>query len=151
MAQQGKYAVAKEIRDLEKPLALSLDARGRVRFNPPTLDGLYSCNEKRLWVGFQQLSADRWALDLLPKRGPGLVKLARAKSENTATCSFGAVLADRPELKVESGRLRLIPWAIEENRFILLLDQEENIPAPKKGPGKKKSLTETHPIQLAEA
>lgn len=154
MPRDGKYVVAKEVRDAEKPHAVIVDARGQISFNPPTFAALLACNNlPPLWAAFGPINDQQWACDLVEKGTPGAVKVHRSTSENTARCSFGAVLAERPDLKVESGRQRVIPWTIDakENRFILQLDQEENIPAPKRGSKKQEpSLTGTHPSKLAE-
>lgn len=153
LPNRGKYAVAQEIRNQEKPHAAVLNSRNQVSFNPPSFAALLLCNDPpTTWAAFEQIDDHHWACDLVENGTPGAVKLQRAKNENTAHCSFGAVLAERPDLKVEVGRQRLIPWTIDnsENRFILELDKEENIPAPKRGKKKEASLTDTHPSKLAE-
>lgn len=152
MPRDGKYAVAKEIRDAEKPHAVFVNSRDQVSFNLPSLGALLSCNQPPyLFAAFDKINDRQWACDLVPKGTAGCVVFRRSKNNNTGSCSFGAVLAERPDLKVEVGRQRMIPWMIDtaENRFILLIDKAENIPAPKRGK-KKVSLTDVHPVKLEE-
>ncbi|HLO03237.1 MAG TPA: hypothetical protein VK191_09020 [Symbiobacteriaceae bacterium] len=153
MPRDGKYAVAKQIRDQEKPQAIFVNSRGQASFNPPSYRALESCNQPPagLFAAFDKINDRLWACDLVAKGTDGAVVLQRSKNNKTARCSFGAVLAERPDLKVEAGRQRKIPWYIDkaENRFILQLDLEENIPAPKRGK-KKVSLTEVHPSKLED-
>jgi hypothetical protein len=151
LAGKSKYVVAKEVREEAKERVTTQNAKDQLRWNSVSFEPFENCAKPRYkYVAYQELSHDRWAVDQVPKGTPGAVKLRRAKNENTATASFGPVLALRPELKVAPGRLRLIPWEIdpETNRFILRLDLEENIPSPKRT--KKASLTDVHPSQLEQ-
>lgn len=151
MKKQTKYVVAQEVRDQSKPRAIFVNAQGRVRFNGVSWAALLQCNQPpHLFAGFEPLTESRWAVDLVPKGTAGASAITRSKNNKTATTSFGAVLADRPDLKVEKGRQRQIPWIIdpETNRFVLLLDQEENIPSPKRGSAAADDAEEEHPAKL---
>lgn len=146
----SKYAVAKHVREKKKPRAVKVNSRDQLGWNPVTLaalDGTVAM--KSDFIAFEELSQTQIAVDPVEEGTPGCVPLQRSKSEKTATSGPGPILALHPELKVEVGRQRLIPWMIDPNshRFILLLDKEENIPAPKKGTQKLPDST-THPADM---
>lgn len=146
----SKYTVAKDVRDKKKPKALKVNSRRQFGWNTITLRALDSTVPmKQDYIAFEEISATRIAVDEVPEGTDGAVPLQRSKSEKTATSGPGPVLAMHPELEVEVGRQRLIPWMIDPQtkRFILLLDEEKNIPSPKKGEKKLPDAT-THPADL---
>jgi hypothetical protein len=151
MGGDRKYVVARDARAANKPKAARLNSRHQLGFNVITLAGLDgTATVKTDFLGFEPLDdANRYAVDHVIKGTDGAVALKRSKSERTGSVSFGPVLADRPDLKVEKGRLRMIPWTIDPDsgRFILELAQEENIPAPVRTT-KKKVDSNTHPTNL---
>lgn len=146
----NKYVVAKEVREKKKPKAAKLNSRKQLGWNPVTLQALDSTVAMKTdHIAFEELSRTQIAVDEVEEGTPGAVPLQRSKSEKTASSGSGPILALHPEFAVEVGRIRLIPWMIDPTtkRFILLLDQETNIPAPKRGEKKVPDST-THPAEL---
>jgi hypothetical protein len=150
MGGDREYMVAKEIRDGKRPRAVAQNSRDQIRFNTITMRALDSCFKvKTDFLAFQPLTPTRIAVDHVIEGTTGCVPLKRSKSEKTGIVSFGPVLAEHSELKVEKGRTRLIPWTVETDpkRFILELDQQTNVPVPPRA-AKKVSEPKTNPINV---
>jgi hypothetical protein len=82
-------------------------------------------------VAFALLSGTEILVEWVDKRVEGAVPVHRYPNERTGSFSFTPVLARYPSLKVRSGRIRRIPFRIDElpsgKRFVLELAKCEVI------------------------
>jgi hypothetical protein len=120
---------------------LRLNHSGELYANPRAalnLDG--TAQFKTEWLLFDQIGQDDCALRWVPKGTAGQVKVRRPSQGNTLQFSAYPLLLERPVLRVAPGRIRIIPYRIDQTEtgplFVLDLSKEENIPSSRRPGGR---------------
>lgn len=134
---QPKIIDARAIRFEETEPGLRQNAQNQVYFNPPTLAALQAALTKKTGVlGFERLSYNEFALHWVAPGTPGSVKFRWNASRTTAICSFGPVLALRPEIRCHRGRIHQIPFRadLEKGSFTIDLGQLKVVQPERRGP-----------------
>jgi hypothetical protein len=113
---------------------LRLNTGGDLYANPRAAAALYgTAQSKTDWLLFDQIALNEFALLWVPKDTPGATKVRRPKSGNTFTFSARPLLLLRPILRVAVGRIRIIPYRIDQTeqgaRFVIDVSKEDNIPS----------------------
>lgn len=113
---------------------LHLNHSGELYANPAATAALDSSGLSPTdWLLFDQIAETEVALHWVPRGTTGARKVRRPKSGNTATFSASPLLLLFPRLRVPAGRIRVIPFRIdqtEEGRlFVMEVDKEENVPS----------------------
>lgn len=89
---------------------------------------------------FDQIAETEVALHWVPRGTKGARKVRRPKSGNTASFSASPILLLFPRLRVPAGRIRLIPFRIDQTEegamFVMEINKEESITSSRH-PGKK--------------
>lgn len=115
---------------------LRLSHSGELYANPRAAVALEgTAQSKTDWLLFDQLSINEFALLWVPKRDDA-VKIRRHKSGSTFVLSARPLLLLRPDLRVEAGRIRVIPYRVDQTeagaRFVVDLKGEDNIPSSRR-------------------
>lgn len=118
------------------PLSLRLNHGGELYANPAVTISLDATGKIITnFLLFDEHNLNEFALHWVPKRA-GAVKTRRSKSGSTLTFSATPLLLRRPDLRVEAGRIRLLPFRIDQTDegalFVLDLTKEENIPSSRR-------------------
>jgi hypothetical protein len=135
MATRSKKLVNVEEAKLEvyDPI-VTLNDRNELYFNPLALTRLeQTVIAPTDGLGFQLLSSRKVALHLVQPGSATAVAFKRPANKRTARCSFSAILALKPFLKVPKGRLTRFPFRIDRlrgggTRFVILLLEGESEP-----------------------
>lgn len=128
--------IPEQIRLEAYPRSLRLNHNGELYCNPAVTISLDATGKYVTdWLLFDELNTSEFALHWVPKR-EGAVKTRRSKSGTTLLFSATPLLLKRPDLRVEAGRIRLIPFRIDKtdegDLFVLDLTKEENIPSSRR-------------------
>jgi hypothetical protein len=119
---------------------LRLANNGQLYANPRAaadLDG--TAQFKTEWLLFDQIGENRFALHWVPRGTAGHVKVLRPSEGNTLQFSALPLLLERPVLRVAPGRIRIIPYRIDQTEngplFVLDVSREENVPSSRRPGG----------------
>lgn len=99
------------------------------------------------FVGFEKKSEKEFIVHHIPTLVDGAVRLRRSKTKRTGSCSFGPILAEKPFLRVSTGRQNLYKYRIDtlpngSQQFVLLIANPKVVAVAtkaKKATGKKKA------------
>lgn len=117
--------------------ALRISARGQAYANPLVWGALESIATPTGRLVYDQRSATEFALIWVKRGTRGSVAVSKKDGEQTATFSFGPMLALVPALRVQRGFIRLMPFRLEpvEGGTLFLIDitVELVVPSSRRG------------------
>lgn len=117
-----------EIKLLNTQPIVTQNGANQLYFNPVSMADFDSVVvTPTLFVGFERKSENEFIIHHIPNLVDGAVRLRRAKNKRTGSCSFGPVLAQKPFLRVSTGRQNHYKYRIDNlsdgsQQFVLVVE-----------------------------
>lgn len=116
-----------EIKLLNTQPIVTQNGANQLYWNPVAMSDLDSIVvTPTLFVGFERKSENEFIVHHIPHMVDGAVRLRRSKNKRTGSCSFGPVLAQKPFLRVSTGRQNHYKYHIDtladgSQQFVLVV------------------------------